>query len=319
MANAFWAAPAPPKVRPPNLWTGAQMTWTHPGSIDPETGEPRVWNLTDWRSGVLMLAGVTGMDLEESTRHTSEAATVHGSRFRSQRWGERQVFWPVSVCQMDGTQAWLDYDREWWDALNPRMTGVWRVTQPNGQWRELTCRPVSGGGHEWAKAPGLRYWTNYGVHLVAEDPFWYGPTITSPLWTSADPVDFIDSQELGPPYHPGSATTIDSATLTNPGKEDGYPTFVAAGGDSGISAFSVAIDGHELEYSEPILAGEVLEIRTDPTKSQGAWLNGENVNRYLSKHDFAPIPPGRTVPLSINMTGGGTLQASFRPKFDRAW
>lgn len=306
MANLFWAAPRPPKVRPPNPWPGVSMTWTG------TDGSP--WSLTDWRSGVQLLGGVRGLGRIEPERHTSQSAIVHGSHNRGYRFAERTVFWPVSVCQMEGTQAWLEYDRAFWASLNPRGTGVWRVTQPDGQWRELTCRPVGDGDHEWVKAPGLRYWTNYGVDLVAEDPFWYGPEITSPLWTSAEPVDFIDPETLGPPYHPGSATTIDTASLTNPGDEVAWPVWTVVGP---VDSVEVSVAGHSIGYGS-IAQGDTLVVDSDP-RVQRAFLNGADVTGSLTSYDFASIRPGETVPLDIVMTGGGTLQASFRPRFDRAW
>src|SRR5699024_5142852 len=151
---------------------------------------------------------------------------------------------------------------------------VWRVTQPDGTWRELTCRPVGDGDHTWDRAPGVRYWEHYGVELVAEDPFRYGPEGTSPLWTSAAPVDFIPPGG-GPPYHPGSATTIDTATLQNPGDESAWPTWTVTGP---VDSVQVTVDGRSIGYGA-LIEGDVLVIDTG---NRRATLNGEVVTGQLS-------------------------------------
>jgi len=306
MGQIFYAAPSTTSTpAPPNPWPGVDMTWTDTRGV--------VWSLIDTRSGVFLQPGVRGLTLPPRDRFTSSSAGVAGVRNRGGRTKERGVFWPIYLYQDDSSQAWLDYDRDWWAGLNPRGTGVWRVTQPNGQWRELVCRPTGDEDHAWDRAPGLRSWQRYGVSMVAEDPFWYGPTVASPLWRSATPVDFIPAGG-GPPYHPGSATTIDSATLTNPGDEDAWPLWTVTGP---VDSVDVAVDGRSVGFGE-LLEGQVLTIDTDP-RVQRAMLDGADVTGQLTAHDFAPIRPGETAHLDVSMVGGGTLQASFRPRYDRAW
>jgi len=305
MANAFWAAPSAPPAPPANPWPGVSMSWHGTNGT--------AWDLCSDESGVRLAPGVTGLTTPPRDRYTSQSAGVPGSRNRGGRTAEREVFWPLAVWEQSGTAAWLEYDAAFWASLNPRSTGVWRVTPPSGQWRELTCRPTGDGNKAWDFAPGLVGWTKYGVYLVAEDPFWYGPEITSPLWTSAAPVDFIPPGG-GPPYHPGSATTIDSAKLTNPGDEVAWPTWTVTGP---VDSVQVSVDGHSVGYGE-LIEGDVLVIDTDP-RVQTATLNGVDVTGDLDSYDFAPIPAGETVPLDIVMVGGGTLQASYRPRYDRAW
>src|SRR5699024_2008381 len=97
----------------------------------------------DPKSGVRLMRGVRGLTQPPRVRYTSQSAGVSGSRSRGGRTTEREVFWPTRVYAGDSSAAWLDYDRAWWQSLNPRRTGVWRVTRPDGSWRELVCRPVS--------------------------------------------------------------------------------------------------------------------------------------------------------------------------------
>lgn len=306
MANIFYAVPAPPPAPPVNPWPGVSMSWTG-------TDGSR-WALTDRNSGVRLAPGTRGFSNSPRDRHVSVTAGAHGSRYRGSRAPESKMFWVLDVYRDGGTQEWLDYDSAWWASLNPRKTGVFRVTQPSGVWRERTLRLDDDGDADWLLTPGLVGWQHYGIYLVAEDPFWYGPEITSPLWKAADPQDFIDAEDLAPPFHPGSVTTVATAQLTNPGDESAWPTWTAVGPVDGVS---ISLDGHEVSYGE-LLEGQTLVINTDP-RVQTAWLNGVDVTGDLDSYDFAPIPAGETVDVAIEMVGAGTLQASYRPRHDRAW
>lgn len=305
MGSIFYAVPSVPQSPPPTAWPGVDMQWTGTDGT--------VWPLTDPGSGVRLLAGTRGLTTPPRSRFTSTSAGVPGARNRGGRTGEREVFWPVSLHHGGGTLAWLEYDAAFWASLNPRGTGVWRVAGPDGSVRELTCRPAGDSDKAWSDSPGGRYWTHYGIYLIAEDPFWYGPEVRSPLWTSGAPVDFIPAAG-GPPYHPGSATTIDTASLTNPGDEDAWPTWTVTGP---VDSIAVAVDGHTVGYG-PLVEGQVLIIDTDP-RVQRALLDGTDVTGNLTSFDFAPVRAGETAQLDITMTGGGTLQAAFSPRYDRAW
>jgi hypothetical protein len=61
-----------------------------------------------------------------------------------------------------------------------------------------------------------------------------------------------------------------------------------------------------------------LEIDTNPSV-QAAFLDGVDVTAQLTKADFATLPPGEDVTLSLSMTGAGWVEAKFTPKYLRAW
>jgi hypothetical protein len=65
-------------------------------------------------------------------------------------------------------------------------------------------------------------------------------------------------------------------------------------------------------------AGEVMVIDTDP-EVQAAYVGDTDVTIQLTKAEFAPIPSGESVELSLFMTGTGTIQAELTPLFERAW
>lgn len=310
MSNIFLAlgpVPAPPT---PDPWTGVAMSWV--GTDGSE------WSL-ECSKGVYLLAGVEGLTREEAPNlQTSESANVSGVTVNGLTFGPRRVFWPTKVYQPENSTAWLALDKQWAASLNPRGRGVWRVTQPDGTWRELTCRPLLDGANGWRDMPGARSWKHYAIEMIAEDPFWYGPPVESPLWTQAAPVDYIP--ELGaPPFHPGSIQTFGDAVMSNPGDETGSLlwTVKALEGGAGITSTTLTVAGASTGFGA-MAAGDALLIDTDP-RNQHATLNGTDVTGQLTTWDFPQIPPGADVPIGIAMTGDGTVQASFSPRFDRAW
>ncbi|WP_163540840.1 hypothetical protein [Occultella kanbiaonis] len=311
MSNIFLALGPVPEPPEPDPWAGVSMSWTGTDGSS--------WSL-ECSKGVYLLAGVEGLTREEApTLYTSQSANVHGETFRGLNFGPRPVFWPVKVYAPENSQAWLELDKKFAASLNPRGTGVWRVTQPDGTWRELTCRPLRDGAGGWRDMPGARSWKHYAIEMVAEDPFWYGPPIESPLWKQADPIDYIP-EEGAPPLHPGSIQTFGSAVMSNPGDEPASPlwTVQALPGGSGVSSVSLSVGGVSTGFGA-IPAGQTLTIDTDP-RVQQAMLNGVDVTGSLTSWDFPQILPGADVPIGITMTGEGTVQASIRgPRFDRAW
>src|SRR5699024_8597359 len=103
-----------------------------------------------------------------------------------------------------------------------------------------------------------------------------------------------------------------TATLQNPGDESAWPTWTVTGP---VDSVQVTVDGRSIGYGA-LIEGDVLVIDTG---NRRATLNGEVVTGQLSTFNFTPIPAGGTVPLDIALPGGGTLQASFRPRYDSAW
>lgn len=305
MANLFWAAPYTPPAPPLPLWTGFKHTWTGWDGVS--------WDLTDPSQGVALLnSGITGMHMPEFDQYLDEYAGVDGARYRGSRAMVRNPEWLVGVYA-DSSDAWRELDVAFWRSLHPDRPGVWSVTDSVGRVRSLRCRFRSASEHEYGIDPLEAGWALYSVTLLAEGSYWEGEEVQSPTWTAAEPVDFIDSETLGPPYHPGSATTIDSAKLTNNGDVDEWLTWRVVGPVDGVS---IEAAGGELGYGA-LTQGEELVITTDPTRPQ-ALLNGSDVSGDVSPWDPRPIPAGETTQLDIQMVGGGTLQASFVPKFFRA-
>jgi hypothetical protein len=80
----------------------------------------------------------------------------------------------------------------------------------------------------------------------------------------------------------------------------------------------VGVDGRAVQWNVALTADDILVIDTDPTV-QSAWLNGVDVTSQLGSADFAPIPAGHELPLSLTMAGTGSVEAAITPRYYRAW
>lgn len=295
--------PAPAFSAYGSVWTGAD------GSV---------WDLTDPSSGVFMTnQGVRGLLRPEYTRFTSKSAGVAGSRHRGSRAEERPVYWPVFVYSDTGSQEWIERDRAFAASFDPDMPGVWTVTQPSGEARHLSCRLIDDGGAADGPDPVRAGWRVYGMNLVANDPYWYGPPVsqtwgsTVEVGRSTFPIRFDDRS-----FRRKSSSTLGTVRMTNPGDVDAWPTLRIEGGPS--TDFEFTVGGRTIAGQVALNPGDVFVVDTDPRR-QSTYLNGTRVRGVLTQANFAPIPAGRDRQLTVNVSPSGTATVTIAPRFNRAW
>lgn len=116
-----------------------------------------------------------------------------------------------------------------------------------------------------------------------------------------------------------SSSTVDSATVANPGDIDAWPKYTITGP---VSEFSATISGGMVSATTEVIAGAVLVIDTDPTV-QRATLTVDGVDTTVTRDlvgvDWRPVPSGGSVSLDVTLIGTGSLVVSFMPRFFRAW
>lgn len=284
------------------------MTWT------PDGGDP-IDLLDPAADGVMLVQdGVRGLGMPPVQRYTSSSAAVHGSRWRGHRVDERDVFWPIFVWSDQGTDAWLARDTAWWRSMRPDVLGWWEVAT-SAAVRRLRCRWVDDGDHSFSADPSRRGWDLYGVKLVAEDPWWHGPTVQVE-WAQQSGVTLLP----GPPFDISSANSMGSATMRNPGDVPAWPIWSIPGPSSSAT---VGIAGKQIQVPFAVAAGETLVVDTRP-QAMTAMLHtaaGAVVNKtgLLGPSVFAPIPAGGAADLTLTSAGGGPVQAALDPLFYRAW
>jgi hypothetical protein len=227
--------------------------------------------------------------------------------------GSREVFWPVKVWSDAGSREWVERDRAFWRTLQPSRTGVWTVTHPDGAKRSLTLRVAGDGDPSFDTIPSLRGWAKYGITLVADQPYWEGEPVMR-TWAQANQQPFMPAT-AGAGYTISSGSPLETATITNPGDVETFLRWEVAGPCTSVT---VGVNGATIIAPVTLDAGEVMVIDTDP-EVQAAYVGDTDVTIQLTKAEFAPIPSGESVELSLFMTGTGTIQAELTPLFERAW
>jgi hypothetical protein len=306
MTVMVYAAPYVPPAPPRNPWTGVKMTW--------RGWDGTAWPLTHQSSGVILGPGVRGLTEPQFAQYTSDAPGVHGQRFRGYRTEAREVFWPITVWEDSDDIGWLEYDSAFWNTMRVDKEGTWEVIHPLGTKRSLKLRFVDDGDVAWDQPPGFRRWAKYGVTFVADDPFWSGDQVSSPVWGQAEsPIPFTGEDDSAPEFYIGPASTINTASLNNTGDVAAWPVWEITGP---ITSASITLDGGTIGIPFPLQTGEKLVIDTGVPR---AVSGGEDVTGMLNPFEFTPIPAQSEVPVSISMVGSGTVQAKFTPRYFRAW
>ena len=327
---APYAAPLPASVQA--SWSGFQaMTWTGWDGSE--------WDLLNPASGtMLMSGGLRGLGMPPVTHYRRDSPAVAGTRWAGSRTEARESFWPLLVYSDAGSAAYAEYERAFWKTMHPDHTGVWSVTLPSGEVRSLRCRYADDGGQTFDVDPTRVGWSVYGITLTSEQPYWQGQAVTR-TWKASSPVSFFGAGTGGPPFTISPGSTLAKASMNNDGDVEAFPMWVLVGP---IDSASVGIAGKTTEYQASIAAGRAVVIDTDPDQQRvteiaappdtlpvgsdewSAWISNalaSGTDRVLSlgKVAFnAPIPPGKSVGLSLAMSGAGTVTAAINPLYYRA-
>lgn len=310
---------SPPTAPPPRFepWTRMKHEWVaHDGSRR---------ELSNWKSGVFLTKeGVEGLHMPQETAWVQPQSPVaHGQVYGGGTIDARPVFWPVYLYADAGSDEWRRLDSEFWSTLLPGRYGTWRVTTTGGT-RELTVRAADNGGHAYNHDPHRDGWAKYGIALIADDPFWRAEKPVVQEFNSTAPLGFYGGAPIGEPS-PGATpfiiskgNTLDGAEIDNTGDLEAWPVWRVTATVGDLTDIALGVGDRSVVYPGPITEGSTLTIDTDPLDQQ-AWLDGVNVTGQLTGWGFAPIPSGGAAPLSLSMTGVGTVRASIHPRFFRAW
>lgn len=295
-------APSSPPVSE-TQWRGMGVTWEAAGKL---------FDLTSKDGGIVLVRdGVEGLHFPEIVQHTSRHRATHGQRSRGFRVEPREAFWKVYIWG-DGGDAWLSVQDEFWSTIRPDVEGVWRVTA-GGQSRTVRLRGQFDDSFSYERDPLLHGWAVFPVKLVADQPFWTGPLVQSPVWRAADPLEFFPAGG-GPSFHISSASTFGTARIGNPGDVGAYPRWEIR---DQLGDIQVGVGADIITVPFDMVTGDRLTIYSDP-RAPRAVLNGTAVTRTLGLQDFAPIPPGGAVDVHVSATGNGSVQATLEPLHYRA-
>jgi hypothetical protein len=326
LAYLVYGAPYVPPAPPAPVWVGMRMTWTAKGTE---------WPLTDYSTGLCLLSQVRGLGTPKFTRYSVSSPATPGSLFRGVSVADRDVFWPVHIWNDTSSLEWMDRDRAFWSTMDPYDTGVWTVYLPDGGTRSIRLRFVDDGDHAAEVDPIGNGWDTYGINLVAEQPFWEGnPVVRS--WKADTPLTFFDP--TGPQIvNINSGHSLDSASITNPGDVESFPRWFI---DGDTTTGTVGVNGVTVNIPFAVASGKCLVIDSDPDvigatmydittaglamKPSARVIGVDLINpvdktALLGEADFASVPAGSSVPLTLAVTGGGTIEVALPTRYRRAW
>lgn len=267
----------------------------------------------------LMNAGVMGFGMPKTFDTIRQTALVHGQTLQSWRLEPRELFLPITFRD----DADLDVNgiqREFWDGLAIGQNGTLTVTDSNGGVRSIDARFVSDGDVAFTVDPYAQ--TNayrpYGITLVADDPWWRGPTQSFSFGLGPEGTStFFGNGSNATPFYIVKSTGGADSTLTNPGDMESWITWTIEGP---MTSFDLEIGGHHIAGAITVASGDTLTIETSPLNQIAYLSDGTKVTRDLTSADFAALPAtGLPVTVGIDVVGTGTITASFAPVYWRAF
>jgi hypothetical protein len=223
------------------------------------------------------------------------------------------VFLPVTIETTPFSDI-IGTERAFFAGMDPRTEGTLRVTQPDGQWREIVCRYLDGAEGEYETDPMLTGRAVHSVRMTANDPFWRGEPVTARFaYPDATPSFFT-----GPPFRLAPSEVLGASTVINPGDVDAYALWRI---DGPFTDFTVGVGASVVTMSLSKALGEWVEIDMNPTELTMTDEEGEDLWSSATDVSFDPIPPGE-VQLQTVLTGaspGSAVEVSFTPRYLRAW
>lgn len=318
-----YAVPAPVEPVPAPLWVKTKVTWTgHDGSF---------WDLTDPDGGVVLLRdGVDGLHLPKFTQWVRKGPAVPGQTFAGAIAEPRSVVLPLAVYTDDTSQAWVERDRAFWKSMHPRRYGTLTVSPGGtGSRRSLQLRLVP-EDHSYGQDPAYARWGEYVAVMVADQPFWTGPTVRK-AWGAPLAQDFYEKQ--GPHLvNLMTGHTTANASVGNDGDEDSWPVWTVIGPVTGAH---MGVGDQVVEVPFTVAAGKALVVDADPRVRTAMEYD------YTPATDTAPAvlanPVDRTVdltgavgwarvpagtgeqPVNVEVNGIGIVQIELTPLYWRAW
>lgn len=280
------------------------------------------------------VAGIKGLGMPDVKFQVTENAGRDGQRMRDFRRNARTVFIPVRFKGAAGTDV-MGVQRRFWRALGLGQYGTLVATTPDGVTRSLRCRFEDDGNYAYTLDPFTAFTTTIGLTLTADDPYWYGNRVTASY--SLDPstqVNFFGGGDpaatnSGPPFYLSASTGTQSYTVDNPGDVDAWPLWSIVGP---AVSFQVGIGSRTIAGAITIPADRTLLIDTNPNAQTAVLvdtaayqLDGTQANvarvrfQDFSAIDFAPVPRGTSVQLTMTINGSGAVGVAVDPRFERAF
>ena len=303
----------PTTTLPPKPTARECMRWTWYGV------DGSVWSLGRQAGAYVLRSAVVGMLHPAFIDHVSASPAVDGQFYRSTRTLPRSLGFRIRLRQ-NGSRDFVETHRAFWRSWSPHTPGRLEIASIDST-RSIWLRLQSSGDAAFDADPQRWAMLTMDLEAIADDPYWLGEPIER-SWGTSTPVPFYGPSGAGPSFWISSASTIDSATVTNPGDAESWPvwTIESTGVTSGVS---LTVDGGRIQLPG-MVAGEAIRIDTHPAyggAQRGSMVDGTfvatdpDIDGEFDLGGSRRIPPGQSVPVGISMTGSGSVSVSFTPRY----
>jgi hypothetical protein len=184
-----------------------EMTWTGwDGSVwDLRTGQVRLTN-----------DGVEGLSNLDFTIYTQDTALRDGQFMTGWKAAPRDVIMPVMLGPVESDLEWLTLERAWFKTMHPAKPGTLSITAPDGSARGPTLRFLDDGGKAYETDPSKRRMNVYAMRMVADDPWFIGPSFGRKFQAPKQTTDFYGGGAVGPRYSWTGEPNASTSTKFNP-------------------------------------------------------------------------------------------------------
>lgn len=242
---------------------------------------------------------------------------VDGVVVQQSRLNARNIQIPVRVIAPDGIAREKAVEK-----INSLYTAAGRLGQlwyvnDNGNGFRMNC--YFAGGLESFDLQKTRQGGTMTLKFYAYDPYWYEDTMQSSTITAGlAGVYFLDEPFI--PLKLNESKVFGGETITLLGV-DAFPVWYITGIVTQVNDLITVIrnetTGKEIRLKYELLAGDVLEINTEP-RSVYVKFNGVNAfdARVLSGSEFFPLVRGENVITVLADTGAGAqVEARYYRRF----
>jgi len=283
----------------------AVTTITDPTGVD--------WSL-DGTAGYWEAPGKKGFHGTTYQHYRDESPMVSGAFWRGVRALPRELFVPIVIRDFD-RNVLLSKRRALAKALSPlngkecTIASAW----PDGSVRRIDCRYVDGldGGEQGPGEYGITT-MKYGLRFIADDPFFYGDTITqnyslSPATRTELPIPGADTF-----YEVVASPLLAAGTIiSNLGDVETFPTWQFVGPFTQIIAQNVTTGKTFTIAHTAGTSANSLSLVTEPGESYLVDESGVNKwDKLIAGYQLWSLIQGNNL-VNITLTGADVTSTAI--------
>lgn len=285
------------------------------------------WELLDPLSPVRLLS-IQGLGMPQFLHQWSESGARDELRYEDTAWGSNIALMTVEVGDdypIPGRRTrrrdeeWRELDRAWDRALSAEEEGTLVVISDAGR-RSLKLRLNTPNPIPADKNPADRGLATYTLDMVAgEHPWWQGDTVDSEFAWSEETEPFFGGATGEVLLFISQTTDTESARISNLGDREAWPVWWAEGP---FETVHLGVGDRVVVLPIPQDVGR--RIHVDSYRNTITDEAGQSLWPLMgfATPTFAPIPPGGSVPLHIELVGassGAKVGVSITPRYRRPW